>query len=188
MGTAGLTVSTPTIRLAREADLDAINGIYNHYVVHATCTYQEEPETAEARRAWFARHGARHPVIVAEAGGRVVGWGSLSAYHARSAYRFTVEDSVYVADGCRGRGIGSALLRELVDRAATLGHHAIVAGIDAGQAASIALHARFGFEPVGRFNEVGFKFGQWLDVIYMELRVPHAPGTPSTCGIFPGLR
>ena len=167
-------MQTPILRLAREADLDAINRIYNHYVLHATCTYQEEPETPEGRRAWFARHGEQHPVTVAEMDGLIVGWGSLSAYHARSAYRFTAEDSVYVEDGCRGRGIGSAILRDLLARAAALGHHAVIAGIDAEQAASIALHAKFGFEPVGRLREVGRKFDRWRDVIYMEWRVPAA--------------
>lgn len=159
----------PPIRPARPEDLEAINAIYNHYVAASACTYQEEPETMEGRRAWFGRHGAAHPVIVAETDGCVVGWGSLSPYHARSAYRHTVEDSVYVADTCRGRGVGKALLHELVLRARALGHRAIIAQIDGGQAASIALHARFGFEQVGRLSQVGFKFGRWLDVVIMEL-------------------
>ena len=84
------------VRPASEADLAAINDIYNHYVLHSTSTYQEEPETMEGRRRWFAQHGTAHPVIVAELNGEVVGWGSLSAYHPRSAYRRTVENSVYV--------------------------------------------------------------------------------------------
>ena len=157
------------LREARGDDLEAINAIYNHYVVRSTCTYQETPESIEGRREWFGRHGAAHPVIVAESEGQVVGWASLSVYHARSAYRFTVEDSVYVTDASRGRGIGAALLLNLIERARSIGHHAIVAGIDAGQAASIALHARCGFVEVGRFRQVGRKFDQWLDVTYMEL-------------------
>jgi len=163
------------LRGAREDDLDAINAIYNFYVEHSSCTYQETPEPIEGRREWFNRHGLAHPVIVAEIDGQVVGWGSLSSYHARSAYRFTVEDSVYVTDALRGRGIGAALLRDLVRRARTLSHHAIVAGIDANQTASIALHARQGFVEVGRFNQVGRKFDRWLDVVYMELLLtePH---------------
>src|SRR5690348_15531780 len=103
-----------TLRAATAADLGAINNIYNYYVLHSTCTYQEEPETLEGRREWFERHGDRHPVIVAEAGGQVLGWGSLSAYHARSAYRHTVENSVYVHHQHHRRGIGSLLLRELI--------------------------------------------------------------------------
>ena len=169
------------LRNARADDLDAINAIYNHYVQHSTCTYQETPESIEGRREWFAHHGAPHPVIVAEIDGEVVGWGSLSAYHPRSAYRHTVEDSVYVAPSVQGRGIGSAILGDLIERARALGHHAVIAAIDADQPASIALHAKFGFAPVGRFREVGFKFDRWLDVVYMELLLtgkdPHPDAT-----------
>jgi phosphinothricin acetyltransferase len=151
--------------------MGVVNDIYNHYVRHSTCTYQEDPEPMASRLEWFARHGAAHPVTVVEAGGQIVGWGALSAYHARSAYRFTVENSVYVAPGFHRRGIGSAILGDLVGRAHTLGHHAIIASIDADQAASIGLHARFGFVEVGHLQEVGFKFGRWLGVVYMELRL-----------------
>ena len=157
------------IRPATEKDLVAINDIYNHYVLHSTCTYQEEPETMENRRRWFAHHGEKHPVIVAVADSQIVGWGSLSAYHARSAYRRTVENSVYVHHQHHRKGIGSLLLEELIMRARDLGHRAIIAGIDADQAASVGLHARFQFENVGQLKQVGFKFGRWLDVVYMEL-------------------
>jgi L-amino acid N-acyltransferase len=158
-----------TIRAATPADLGAINDIYNHYVLHSTCTYQEEPEPLEGRRQWLQHHGDRHPVIVAEMDKRVVGWGSLSPYHARSAYRHTVENSVYVHHQQYRRGIGSLLLQELISRARGLGHRAIIAGIDGGQSASAALHTKFGFAEVGHLKQVGFKFGRWLDVIYMEL-------------------
>jgi L-amino acid N-acyltransferase YncA len=157
------------VRPATEADLSSVNSIYNHFVLHSTCTYQEEPETTEERLRWFARHDEAHPVLVAELEGRVVGWGSLSAYHARSAYRRTVEDSVYVHHDYHQRGIGSALLSELIARGRSLGHRAIIAGIDSEQAASLALHERFAFLRAGHLREVGFKFGRWLDVIYMEL-------------------
>jgi phosphinothricin acetyltransferase len=158
-----------SIRPATESDLAAINDIYNHYVLNSTCTYQEEPEPIKSRRQWFAHHGSSHPVTVAESDGRVVGWGSLSTYHARSAYRRTVENSVYVHHEHHRRGIGSILLKDLIDRARKLEHRAIIAGIDSDQAASVGLHARFKFEKVGHFRQVGFKFGRWLDVIYMEL-------------------
>lgn len=163
-----------TIRPATESDLVAINDIYNHYVLHSTCTYQEEPEPLEGRREWFRRHGEKHPVLIAEAGGQVTGWGSLSAYHQRSAYRQTVENSVYVHHQHQRCGIGSLLLDELISRAGNLGHHAIIAGIDAEQTASVALHAKFGFERVGCLKQIGFKFGRWLDVIYMERILPVA--------------
>jgi phosphinothricin acetyltransferase len=98
-----------------------------------------------------------------------VGWGSLSAYHARSAYRRTVENSVYVHHDYHGRGIGSLLLEDLIRRARKAGHRVIIAAIDAEQPASIALHSKFDFKHVGHFKQVGFKFGHWLDVVYMEL-------------------
>ncbi|MGD0770798.1 MAG: N-acetyltransferase family protein [Tepidisphaeraceae bacterium] len=158
-----------SIRLATADDLLAVNEIYNHCVLHSNCTYQETPEPMEGRRQWFAMHDARHPVTVAEMNRRVVGWGALSAYHARAAYRNTVENSVYVHREFYRQGIGSLILRDLIIRARALGYHAIIASIDAGQTASIALHARFAFEEVGHFKQVGFKFGSWLDVVYLEL-------------------
>lgn len=160
---------TTSIRPATEADLAAINDIYNHYVRHSTSTYQEEPETIEDRRQWFQRHGELHPVIVAERDGQVIGWGSLSSFHPRSAYRRTVENSIYIHPQHHRRGIGSLLLQELIACARKLGHCAIIAGADAEQTASIALHRKFQFEQVGRLRQVGFKFDRWLDVIYLEL-------------------
>ena len=166
----GTDMSTAyNVRLAGEGDLVAINDIYNHYVLHSTCTYQEEPEGIERRREWFAHHGAEHPVIVAEADGQVVAWGSLSAFHTRSAYRRTVEDSIYVHHQHQRRGIGALLLADLIARARALGHRAIIGAIDGEQSGSVALHEKFGFEHVGRFKQVGFKHDRWLDVIYMEL-------------------
>jgi L-amino acid N-acyltransferase YncA len=156
------------IRAAQVTDLDAINTIYNYYVLHSTCTYQTEPETRTGRSAWFAQHGPRHPVLVAECAGAVVGWGSLSPFHPRSAYAHTVENSVYVQHDQHRQGIGSRLLGELITQARTLGHHAMVALIDADQPGSLALHKRHGFTPAGHLVQVGHKFGRWLDVIYMQ--------------------
>src|SRR5258706_15394327 len=157
------------VRPAAHSDLRAINDIYNHYVVHSPCTCQKDLESMTSRRHWFDYHGVKHPITVAELDGTVLGWGSLSAYHARSAYRRTVENSVYVHHEHHRRGIGSQLLRDLIERAQALEHHAIIAGIDADQAASVVLHSRFGFNKVGQLAQVGFKFNRWLDVIYMEL-------------------
>src|SRR5258708_1315414 len=134
------------IRPAGRLDLAAINDIYNYYVLHSTCTYQEELEPIAGRRQWFDHHGAKHPVIVAEVNGEVVGWGCLSPYHARSAYRRTVENSVYVHHEHHRRGLGSVLLKDLIVRARVLGHHAIIAGIDADQAASLRCLERFPFQ------------------------------------------
>jgi L-amino acid N-acyltransferase len=163
-----------TLRLAAPGDLDAINAIYNHYVLVSTCTYQTEPETAADRRAWFDAHDpARHPVTVAEEeDGRIAGWGSLSSHKSRCGYRHSVESSVYVHHERHRRGVGSALLADLLARAIALGHHTVVAGIDTEQEPSLRLHERFGFEQVAHFRQVGRKFGRWLDVIYMQRMLP----------------
>jgi phosphinothricin acetyltransferase len=165
-------MSAPIIRLATEADLPAINAIYNHYVAHSTCTYQLTPETGEGRREWFRAHGPAHPVTVAEVDGEIVGWASLNTYNRREAYDRTVENSIYIRAEAQRRGYGRALLADLIERARQLGHHTILAGISAEQTPSIALHAAFGFEKVAHFRELGYKHGQWLDVIFMQLLLP----------------
>ncbi len=157
------------IRLATPADLGDISDIYNHYVVYSTATYQIEPETLEDRRIWFANHAAAHPVTVAQLDGRTVGWGSLTRFHARAAYDATVENSVYVHPEFQRQGVGRALLADLIARASAIGHHTIIAGISADQVPSMRLHEVFGFVEVARLREVGFKYGRWLDVIYMQL-------------------
>ena len=156
------------IRSATRADLPAINDIYNHYVLHSTCTYQEEPATMAEREAWFNIHGPEHPVTVLELDGQIAGWGSLSKFHPRSAYRFTVENSVYVHHELHRRGIGAALMQDLLRRATELKLHTIIAGIDTEQTPSLALHRKFGFVEVAHLKQVGFKFNRWLDVIYMQ--------------------
>jgi len=158
-----------TIRLATADDLGAINDIYNYYVRYCTCTWQTEPETTEARAAWFAEHDAAHPVIVAEVAGAVVGWGSLSQFRGRCAYRNTVEDSVYVRTDMHRRGIGRVILADLIARARAAGHHTVIASISADQKPSIALHERFGFVEVARMREVGSKFDAWMDLVYLQL-------------------
>lgn len=158
----------PILRPATEADLPAINEIYNHYVLHSTATYQTVPSTAEERLEWFLVHGEKHPVIVVEEEGRVVGWGSLSRFHPRAAYENSVEDSVYLHHEWLGRGLGSLVLGELLRLARELGHHTVLGGADSEQTASIALHTKFGFVKVSHLKEVGYKQGRWLDVIWMQ--------------------
>jgi L-amino acid N-acyltransferase len=157
------------IREAGVSDLVPINDIYNHYVASSTCTYQYEPSTLEERRSWFAEHDAAHPVTVATRGGAIVGWGSLSWFRTRIGYRFTVENTIYVRHDAQRQGVGRALLDDLIARARRSGHRTIIAGISAEQAASVALHRAAGFEEVARMREVGFKFDQWLDVMFMQL-------------------
>lgn len=161
-------MTAPLVRAARVEDLEAINAIYNHFVLHSTCTYQEEPSTAAERAQWFATHGPAYPITVAERDGLVIGWGSLSKFHPRSAYRRTVENSIYVRHDLHRQGVGSALLADLIDKAKMHGHHSIVALIDSGQHGSLVLHEKHGFVRVGHLREVGIKFGRWGDVVYMQ--------------------
>jgi L-amino acid N-acyltransferase len=157
------------LRPAVEFDLNAINDIYNYFVLQSTCTYQEIPEPLSDRHQWFRNHGDKYPVTVADYKEQVVGWSSLSPYHARTAYRHTVENSIYVHYDWHRRGIGSLLLQDLIQKSKNLGHHAIIAVIDSDQTHSIALHTKYNFKHAGRLQHVGLKFGRWLDVIYMEL-------------------
>ena len=166
-----MTNESPLIRLATEDDLESINTIYNYYVENSTCTYQYQPDTFADRKKWFIEHGDIHPVTVAELDGEILGWGALSPFSSREAYRLTVEDSIYVKNSVRRKGIGSALLNDLLTRAKTIGHHSVIARIDAEQTQSIALHAKFGFENVGRLKEAGWKFDRWLDVALMEILI-----------------
>jgi phosphinothricin acetyltransferase len=157
-----------TIRLATLADLPAIDAIYDHYVRTSTCTFQEDSDPPEKRRAWFEAHGERHPVTVIERSGQVLGWASLSPWKERSGYRFSCELSVYLRDDARGQGHGKRLLADLVERARALGFRAIIGGVSGDQDASIRLHESMGFTRVAHFKETGFKFGRWLDVLYFE--------------------
>ena len=139
-------------------------------VLHTTASYDYEPRTLAHRVEWFDAHERDgYAVLVAEdASGAVVGWAALNRFHDRVGYRFTAENSVYVAEAWRGRGVGARLLGPLMEAAEAQGLRAVLAVIDAQNEASIRLHARFGFERVGLFRQVGFKFGRWLDVAYME--------------------
>ena len=158
-----------TLRPATLADCLAINDIYNHYVQHDTCTYQTEPDTLAEREAWLARHGGPHPALVAERAGEVVAWGSLSPFHPRFGYRFSVEDSIYVRADQQRQGLGRALLGELLASARAGGHHTVIALISAEKAGSIALHEQFGFTRAALLREAGYKFETWLDVAYLQL-------------------
>ena len=163
------------IRLATETDLPAINDIYNYYVPRSTCTYQLEPEPIEGRQAWFKAHAPdKYPVTVAEEDGEVIGWGSLSKFRDRAAYAPSVEASVYIRHDRHRRGIGKAILVDLIERARALGFHTLVGGASADQTASLALQENLGFEKVGHFKEVGFKFGQRLDVVFTQLMLKEA--------------
>lgn len=160
-----------TIRPATPADAAAISAIYNHSVVCSTATYQEVPESLLDRQAWLAAHGPNHPVLVAEVDGTVAGWASLSPFHSRSAFRHTVESSVYIAEPFHRQGLARALMLDLLARARPAGHHVVLAIISADQTPSIRLHESLGFRIAGHLHEVGRKFDRWLDLVTMELKL-----------------
>ncbi|MGM4908792.1 GNAT family N-acetyltransferase [Rhizobium sp. 768_B6_N1_8] len=166
---------TVLIRDAAEADLPAIRDIYNHAVEHTTAIWNETLVDLDNRLEWFkARKGRGFPVIVAEMDGKVAGYASYGDWRAFDGYRHTVEHSVYVDKDCRGAGIGEKLMRALIERASAGNIHVMIAGIEAENTASIKLHAKLGFRIAGTFSEVGIKFGRWLDLTCMELRIPKA--------------
>ena len=160
----------PSIRPATVADLDFVNDLRNHYARTCTAIYTSAETSIDERRAWFDGRGPMHPVTVAELDGRAVGWASLSPLfpHGPDGYAPTAEDSVYVAPDAQGRGVGSALLGDLISRASAAGLHAVVARIDSGRPASLALHRKHGFAEAGRLPQVARKFNRWLDVVLMH--------------------
>src|SRR6266849_2098477 len=159
------------IRDAREADLEQIAAIWNHEVLRSDATTDTEPRDAAAQREWLARHPDAYPAIVVVVGEEVVAYGSLSPYRPKPAFARTVEDSVYVTRGRRGAGLGTLILAELVQRAEALGYLLILARITAKNVASLRLHERHGFHPVGVERESAFKLGRWHDITIMQRRL-----------------
>jgi len=158
------------IRTAGETDLEAILEIYNDAILNTTAVYDYEPHTLEMRRQWFRIKEAQgYPVFVAEENGNIAGFSSIGPFRAWAAYKYSVENSIYVAAGQRGKGIGKLLLAPLIKAAAELDLHTIIAGIDATNEVSIKLHRSFGFKEVANFKQVGYKFGRWLDLTFMQL-------------------
>lgn len=160
------------IRDAGEADLPGILAIYNDAVANTTAIWNEMSVDLDNRRAWLsARRDRGFPVLAAVRGDAVLGYASYGEWRAFDGYRHTVEHSVYVRGDTRGLGIGRRLMAALIERAAAGGIHVMIAGIEAENAASIRLHEALGFRYVGRFEEVGIKFGRWLDLACMELKL-----------------
>ena len=157
-------------RPAAPADLAAIQAIYAHHVLHGLASFEEEPPSLdEMRRRHDDCVGRGLPWLVADFAGSVAGYGYCSPFRARPAYRYTLEDSVYVRQDALGKGVGSAILRELIVRCEALGYRQLVAVIgDSANAASINLHARLGFVRAGMLRSSGFKFGRWVDSVTMQ--------------------
>jgi L-amino acid N-acyltransferase len=158
------------IREAVKEDLPQMLDIYNDVILHTTAVYNYDPHTLEMRIEWFQiKQQQGFPVFVAEEEGVIVGFSSIGPFRAWQAYKYTVENSVYVKADCRGKGIGKKLMTPLIESAKKLGLHAIVAGIDATNEVSIMIHKQFGFVEVAHFKEVGYKFNRWLDLKFLEL-------------------
>jgi L-amino acid N-acyltransferase YncA len=163
---------TTTVCDAARSDLPGILAIYNEVIRNTTAVYSDVEFSAARGETWFdTKAGQGFPFIVARDATGVVGFGTFGDFRAWPCYRYTVEHSIHVRADCRGRGIGKTLLVELMGRAKTMQKHVMIAGIDADNEASIGLHQRLGFQIVGRFHEVGFKFGRWLDLVFLEAAI-----------------
>jgi phosphinothricin acetyltransferase len=164
---------SPSIRPAEPRDIPAITCIYAHAVAHGTASFElAPPDAAEMKRRFDALHDGNFPYLIAELDGGVVGYAYAGPYRARPAYRFTVEDSIYLATEAQGRGIGRALLDRLLAESEARGCRQMVAVIgDSMQVPSIRLHEAAGFRHVGVFEAVGFKFGRWLDTVLMQKKL-----------------
>jgi phosphinothricin acetyltransferase len=170
MSSPCLTSATVEILDAEPHHMAAVQAIYSHYVLHDLCSFEEEVPTVDqmqARRADVLQRGL--PYLVALKDGEVAGYAYATAYRARSAYRHTVEDSIYVAQGMHGHGIGKALLREVIRRCTDGGFTQMVACVgNSANAGSLRLHESLGFEQVGVLRDIGFKFGQWVDTVLLQ--------------------
>ncbi|SDK01693.1 phosphinothricin acetyltransferase [Catalinimonas alkaloidigena] len=158
-----------SLRAAAAEDLPNIVEIINDAILHTSAVYDYHPRSLETQHAWWLKKQADGmPVVVADHERRAIGFGTYGIFRPWDAYRFSVEHSLYVADSFRGQGVGKLLLGRLIALATAQGFHTMIAGIDGSNAGSYALHRKFGFEEIGRFREIGYKFDRWLDLIFMQ--------------------
>jgi phosphinothricin acetyltransferase len=160
---------TILIRPATRDDVPRILAIYNDAVLNTTASWDYEPSTLDARLAWYDEQvECNFPIFVADDAGEIVGWSAFGKFRAKIGYQFSVENSVYVAADRRGQGIGKLLMPPLIETAQAQRRHVIIAGVEASNEVSIRLHAHFGFVECARFRQVGYKFGRWLDLVFMQ--------------------
>jgi L-amino acid N-acyltransferase YncA/uncharacterized cupin superfamily protein len=168
------------VDVAGEHDLEGITAIYNDVIATSTAIFNDEQVSVENRRAWLdERRDRGFPVLVAHDEGAVVGFGSFGDFRAWPGYRTTVEHSVHVAAAHRGRGVGRLLVGALVEEARAQGMHAMIAGVVSSNEASLALHRKLGFVEVGRFPEIARKFGEWLELVLLQLLLDAPPVAPA---------
>ena len=162
-------INNAVIHPASPADLADINAIFNYYVAHSTCVWTTNPCSEVERKAWYDEHGESMPILVAEDSGSIVGWGALSSFRTAYTIAGTLEDSIYVHHDFLRQGIGSRLLTALIDAARRMSLRSILANISADQNPSIRLHEKFGFQKVAHLRQVGQKFNQRFDAVYLQL-------------------
>jgi L-amino acid N-acyltransferase YncA len=171
-----------TIRTATAADLEAINAIHNPEILHGTATWDLDPWTLEERHAWFEEHDELTPILVAEHASEVAGFAYVTFVSLKQGWRFTREDTIYIADRYRGRGVGDALLAALLERLRQLGVRLVIASITSTNEPSIRLHRKHGFEVMGEMKNAGYKFGQWHSTTYMQRDLGEPPADARTWG------
>jgi len=158
-----------TIRDAVAEDVPAILAIYNEVIASSTAVYRDTPATLDDRLDWFnARRAQSYPILVAADDSGLLGFASYGDFRAWPGYRFSVEHTVHIRADQRGRGVGSALMRVLIQRAVAQGKHVMIGGVDAENEASLRFHERLGFVRAARLHQVGFKFNRWLDLVFVE--------------------
>ncbi|HLY68841.1 MAG TPA: GNAT family N-acetyltransferase [Puia sp.] len=166
------STSMVQIRIATDIDLQQMLDIYNDIITNTTAVFQYAPHTLEMRKEWLAqKQKDGFPVFVAQETDEVIGFSTIGSFRNWQAYKYSVENSVYVRSDKRGKGVGKLLLKETINAAKQMGMHTIIAGIDASNETSIAMHRQFGFVEVAYFKEVGYKFDRWLDLIFLQVMI-----------------
>jgi L-amino acid N-acyltransferase YncA len=171
--------NSPILRDVTEADIAQIHPIYAHHVLHGAASFEEiAPDVAEMRNRFAALKAKSMPYIAAVENGKILGYAYAGPYRPRSAYRYTVEDSIYLAPDAAGRGLGKMLLSEIITRCTALGMRQMVAVIgDTANTASIGLHRALGFQMIGTMPAIGFKFGRWVDSVLMQKALGEGQGS-----------
>lgn len=170
----------PSLSLCDEADKGQILDILNHAIVHSTAIYDYKPRGIESMDAWFEtkRRGGFPVVGLFDSGRKLLGFGTYGSFRNWPAYKYSVEHSVYIKDGERGNGHGKRILQDLIQRAEAEGYRTLIAGIDSENSVSIKLHEKLGFDHSGTLRQAGYKFGRWLDLVFMQ-KLLETPSNPT---------
>jgi len=157
------------IRAAAQQDAQSICDIYNYYVANTVVSFEEQPVSVDEMETRIRDITSEYPFFVIEENGNILGFAYTNKYRDRRAYRYTAEVTIYLRDGKEGKGLGTELMRRIIEETRGKGIHTLISAIAIPNERSVAIHEKFGFEKIGHFREVGFKFDQWIDVGYWEL-------------------